>query len=308
VVTEHDRSVRSIERQRFAGRHVAETLARSSMPVEQMGAGQAEDWRYAQPQTVRRPLISIEEQRAGVGGHYRTDIGPQANSWNARVSLGPVDTGDPTRSTKWADFTLMHEMGHHRSSVENKPTSNLMQNLRSGEPWDTPARHGTEEANADRNVLEHYKPDPRSGIEFDPGSMRDYTFSIYPSIGGNRRKQDTAQRAYDRALPEKGEAQAVRGQAIISKMREDTNMSVYGRPTEPQSVARHLFVRNTSASMGEKLPTELERDYGQFPLAIEDEHGNRDTPLGTIRSGQGVPPVEQRGYDTTAKQQRQQRK
>jgi hypothetical protein len=133
-------------------RRIQETIARSATPAKEfpykMGREKLQIQVAAPP-----PDFNVEIQPG-----YRVQGGYRADRGGGGLGKIVVDPGrprykgqPPQRQEEVQAQTLMHEMGHARSDVEQQPHSR---------PKDFIAL-GQEEAFADENMLQRWKPDPR---------------------------------------------------------------------------------------------------------------------------------------------------
>jgi hypothetical protein len=112
---------------------------------------------------------------------FRRNIGPTITMF----SHNNVGTATALKGKdENAEQTLLHEIGHHDSSIAGNESS----------AYDTPRHQAAEEAHADRFAVTHFRRDPRNKGEYDP---RQHTYM-------GRGQQDFGEgswRTYENALP-----------------------------------------------------------------------------------------------------------
>lgn len=128
-------------------RRVLETIARSTTPAEEFTHpttpwGTEKDPDDLYPLHIRTGVDPLLRGRLGAAaGTFQ----PGGHSERGLIHVGPHHG----QFEEAAAHTLMHEMGHARSKAEHTAA------------YDTPTQRGKEEARADDNMLERFRPDPR---------------------------------------------------------------------------------------------------------------------------------------------------
>jgi hypothetical protein len=125
-----------------AERHVHEVIARSTTPAREVSHPL---WAYGEeknPDDVWSLKIAT--------GRNLSDIGATGTySQGSDYGRGQISLGEQEKEHA-AGQSLIHEMGHYRSA-----------NIEHTNAYETPTQKGKEEARADDNLVERWRPDPR---------------------------------------------------------------------------------------------------------------------------------------------------
>jgi hypothetical protein len=149
-------------------RGLQEHIARSTTPVSDFSATTVEGHHRSYPLSIRPGTIHPDRPNAsGTYGSGGTD------SRQGDITLASPVSGRSTGQT------LLHELGHHRShKVENEGAGTVHARLTGKK---TPTRRGQEEAFADDNMMERFRPDPRDvrkGIDTRPDASYEHERSF----------------------------------------------------------------------------------------------------------------------------------
>ena len=157
-----------------APRRVLETIARSTTPVEELRG-----------KNISHLYIRTGSTTPGTAsGVYLPDAIHISNNSRTSTALGPIATRHENEIA--AGRMLLHELGHHRSRLEGRDHAS----------YDTPVRVGKEEAFADENKIERFRPDPRDhrAGRIVPTSNGYESLRAFKGMGGK-----TARTAYAKA-------------------------------------------------------------------------------------------------------------
>jgi hypothetical protein len=133
-------------------RHIQEVIARSTTPMHEINVpkttwGSDIDPDDAYPLHINAGVTSFGGSRS-YAGTYR---GGGSHYERGQIDLAGGSIGSHSGPER-AGQTLLHEMGHYRSAkVEHNPSAE----------YRTPGQVGKEEAFADDNEVERWRPDPR---------------------------------------------------------------------------------------------------------------------------------------------------
>jgi hypothetical protein len=264
---------------------IAETIARSTSPVENLGATRI---------GVADPHDPKNESR---GGYYRnwSDPGTKADVKTV-VAPGAPPTA-PLNSQQLGregerferqrqEQTLIHELGHHDSATRGTQHSVAY--------GGSATARGKEEAWADDFRSEHFRPDPRDQRR---GAFDQSGYDRGGQIPSDPHAEDFSDHEQFRAgyaRTRKHPIQAAPREQVLGKDQVGTYPS--GMPkykSDPDIEGqRRLFLRKG------RLAEETSPDYGQHPLFKAEPTGEFyrdgypkevDVDLPTIKLGRGVP-------------------
>jgi hypothetical protein len=264
-------SIRQIARMRYAGRQIAETIARSTVPVSDLGGGTVAD----PIPDMERELLPLRGGSIRIGrttsptalGHYERN-----DRRNSKGEIAPLIALTETipQTSEEAARTLLHEVGHHTSALSSTDHSWAIYN-----GVHTPAAAGQEEGWADDYMRTHYRPDPRSREDYDSTHLRVYPPSAYGyEMGTDDAKEFSEQwreRSGFNALREQRDQQealtGVDTAAMHAQKDHGYQQRLFGRHDVPVHVANRVA------------------DHGQFGW----DNLVTGEPLDSIRSAGGPP-------------------
>jgi hypothetical protein len=256
-------------------RRVQEVIARSTTPIHELtnppdvaGTHVHSGWDKASGEYVTRQVpdrlndrkLDIHLNDSGMGDNHAGEYHDARWYSNGGDYSKPMTLGSSKIKLRSGadDHTILHELGHYRSArIDKNPESD----------YRTPTRRGKEEAHADDNDRERFRPDPRdvrAGKEVDRPSPYETRYA-WRGRGGN-----VAHTAYVKARKTplvSAERQAQRT-ADVEKQNAEVRWKNVHAPGGPQNLLVGTkwgeSVRNPATGVHESKAIE----WGPNPAAI----------------------------------------